>query len=54
MTNPLAQLTLVIHYDEYPGDDEVREVIEKAKEQGEVVKATLEMFAPQVRDATNI
>lgn len=41
-TNPIARLTLVVDYDdELPIQEDVNEVVEKARELGTIIKAEL-------------
>jgi hypothetical protein len=48
----IAKLTMVVTYDELPDADDVREVVEKAKELGAVESAVLEIFGPSKIDLT--
>lgn len=41
--DPVAELTLIIEYDELPDRSELNELIEKAREVGGVIKAELEI-----------
>lgn len=38
---PAARLTLIVEYDTLPDQSEIEDMVEKAREQGRVTKATL-------------